>query len=219
MIYHPNPTKFIEDAGEFGALGKTLVALSNLEFAHDEFVFKMHEENKDFSIRLSKRFPRHFKEKTDFLIHAIVNVPKLRQVPIFQTGKLNLIWLQYQLDELYEIRSILSHGSVVFSEHTPERITWCFERFVSKKRNTWSREAVKISNGYLASVYWSAFAIRFYLWRLTECLDGTSSWEKDYQTDKEIRNNRKFFNQIDWFGSVVDHNKIMDIFPPLGPVE
>jgi hypothetical protein len=219
LIYHPNPTIFIENATEFGALGKTLVALSNLEFAHDEFVFKMYEANKELSIRLSNRFPRHFKEKTDFLIHSIANVSKLKQVPIFQTGKLDLIWLQYQLDELYEVRSILSHGSVFFSETTPERITWCFERFVSNKRNTWSREAVKVSNGYLASVYLTASTLRNYLWDLTACLQGTSSWEKDYQTDKEIRKNRILLNEIDAFMTIADDNKIMDIFRPLGPVE
>jgi len=219
LIYHPNPTSFIENASEFGALGKTLVALSNLEFAHDEFVFKMYKKNKEFAIQLSKRFPRHFKEKTDFLIHAISNVPKLRQVPIFQNGKLDLIWLQYQLDELYEVRSILSHGSVFFSETTPERITWCFERFVSTKKNTWSREAVKISNGYLASIHYSASAIRQYLWRLTECLEGTSNWEEDYQSDKVIRENRKLLDEMASFWTGVDDRRLTVIFPPLGPVE
>jgi len=150
LIYHPDPADFIASSGKYGALGKTLVALSNLEFSHDHFMFKMHETHQNLSIRLSKRFPRHFKEKTNFLINAVSNVEKLRQVPIFPTGELNLLWLQYQLDEIYEVRSVIAHGSIFFSESTPDRITWTFERFVKKEKNTWNREAVKMSNGYLA---------------------------------------------------------------------
>lgn len=66
MLFHPNPDQFIEDAKQYGALGETLVALSNLEFAHDEFIFKMYEIHKEFSLDISKKFPRQFEEKTDF---------------------------------------------------------------------------------------------------------------------------------------------------------
>lgn len=170
MIYHPNPTRFIANAVDYGALGKTLVALSNLEFAYDEFVLQMHEMNRDLSIDLSKRFPRHFKEKTNFLINAVSNVPKLRKIPIFSTGELNLLWLQYQLDELYEVRSMVAHGSIFYSEISPDRITWTFERVVKTEKNTWAREAVKISNGYLANVHYSASIIKHYFVRIKQCL-------------------------------------------------
>lgn len=219
MIYHPDPTDFIANTGEYGALGKTLVALSNLEFAHDEFIFKMHEMNLDLSISLSTRFPRQFKEKTNFLINAVANVKKLRQVPIFHTGELNLLWLQYQLDELYEIRAIIAHGSVFYSESTPDRITWTFERFVKKQKNTWTREAVKISNGYLASVHDTASAIKYYFADLTRCLEDNSCWEREYQADKEIRQNRKFLAEITDAGVVLEDDGCIDAFTPLGPVE
>lgn len=219
MIYHPDPTDFIANSGEYGALGKTLVALSNLELSHDEFIFKMHETNFDLSVSLSTRFPRHFKEKTDFLISAVANVPKLRKIPLFQTGELNLLWLQYQLDELYEIRAIIAHGSVFYSESTPDRIKWTFDRFVKKEKNTWTRESVKISNGYLASVHETASAIKYYLADLTRSLEDNSCWEREYQTDKEIRQNRKFFAELTVAGIIVDDNGWIDVFPPLGPVE
>jgi hypothetical protein len=219
LIYHPDPTDFIINSGEYGALGKTLIALSNLEFAHDEFVFKMHETDRDLSINLSKHFPRHFKEKTNFLINAVANVPKLRKFPIFQTGELNLLWLQYQLDELYEVRSIVAHGSTCFSESTPDRITWTFERVVKKEKMTWTREAVKISDGYLASVHYTASVIKHYLVLLIQCLAGNSCWEENYQEDKEIRKNRKFIAELKATGIVVEGNGWLNAFPPLGPVE
>jgi len=221
LLYHPDPTDFIENAGEYGALGKALVALSNLEFAHDEFVFKMHETHRDLSIGLSKQFPRQFKKKTNFLISAVAHVRKLRQVPIFQTGELNLLWLQYQLDELYGFRSMVAHGSVFISESTPHRITWTFERVipVPKEKNTWTREAVKISNGYLASVHYTAAAIKHYFVRLTKCLEDSSCWESEYQTDKKIRQNRRFLAELTAAGIVVDETGLIGAFPPLGPVE
>lgn len=219
MLYHPDPSDFIASSGDYGALGKTMVGLSNLEFAHDQFVFKMHEKNRDLSIALSKRFPRHFEEKTDFLINAVAHVQKLRQVPVFQTGELNLLWLKYQLCELYEIRSILAHGSIFFSESTPDRISWIFERFVKAGRNTWTREAVKISNGYLASVHLTATALKHYFVSLIQCLEGVSSWESDYQNDKEIRRNRKALADLVAEGTIVDPKGWIAAFPPLGPIE
>lgn len=219
MIYHPDPTDFIANSREYGALGKTLVALSNLEFAHDEFVFRMHETYLDLSVGLSKRFPRQFKDKTDFLINAVANLQELRQVPMFHTGELNLLWLQYQLDELYEIRAIIAHGSVFYSETTPDRITWTFERFVKKAANTWSREAVKISNGYLASVYSTALAIKLYLADLTRCLESNFCWEKEYQADKEIRQNRRDLAELTDAGVIFEDASCIKAFPPLGPLE
>ncbi len=219
MIYHPDPTEFIANSGDYGALGKTLVELSSLEFAHDSFVFKMHETNRDLSLSLAKRFPRHFKEKTDFLINAVTGVSKLRQVPIFQTGELNLLWLQYQLDELYGVRSIIAHGSVSLSETTPNRITWTFERFVQKERKNWTREAVKMSNGYLASVHCTASVIRRYLSNLRRCLEGGFCWEEVYQTDKEIRLNRKILAEVAASGVVSADSGWIGSLPPLGPVE
>lgn len=219
MLYHPDPTQYIEEASDFGALGSALVSLSNLEFAHDEFVFKVHEQNKELSLRLSKSFPRHFKKKTDFLVDAVWLIPKLRQVPMFVTGELNLQWLQYQLDELYEIRLIFAHGSVFLSETSEDRITWTFERFVSNRRNTWEREAVKISNGFLASVSWSAETIKQYIYALLRTLEGNSSWEREYQADKEIRSNRLMFAELKAFDVFGENVPSEFDFPPLGPIE
>lgn len=219
MLFHPDPTVFIASSGEYGALGRTLISLSNLEFAHDDFVFKMYESNRDLAVSISGRFPRQFREKTDFLIKAVASVRKLREVPIFQTGELNLLWLQYQLDELYDVRSILAHGSVFFSRSTPERITWTFERFVQRKNRTWGRDAVNISNGYLASVNWTAEGIKHYLVRLAECLEDSSCWESEYQADKEIRHSRKQFSELVAAGIFANDRGWVDAFPPLGPIE
>lgn len=195
-----------------------MVSLSNLELAHDIFIFKMHELYRDFSIKLSRRFPRHFKEKTDFLVNAVANLPPLKQVPIFQSGDLNLLWLQYQMDELYDIRSILAHGSIFFSETTPDRITWTFERFVQGQDKGWFRQGVKISNGYLASVDYTASALRHYLGDLVRCLEGSSCWEGNYQAYKEIRKNRKFLAELVALGVISQDDPWIKAFPPMDPV-
>jgi len=85
LIYHPDPTGFIASSEEYGVLGKTLVALSKLEFAHDEFVVKIREWDSELSIGHSKGSTRQFKNKTDFLINAVANVRKLPQYLMFQT--------------------------------------------------------------------------------------------------------------------------------------
>ncbi|MCF8510899.1 MAG: hypothetical protein K9G43_05580 [Rhodobacteraceae bacterium] len=219
MLYHPDPSHFIAKTYDYGAMGKALVALSNLEFAHDEFAFKMHSTHRDLSIALAPQFPRHFKAKTDFLINYVANIYELRQIPIFQTGELNLLWLMYQLDELYEIRSIIAHGSIFLSETTPDRITWTFERYVQSRKKTWTKEAVQMSNGYLASVDYTANAIRHYINSLIRCLEGSSSWEKNYQADKEIRRNRVHLARLLDAGFILDDKGWFKAFPPIGPVE
>lgn len=193
--------------------------LSNLEFAHDEFMFAMHKRHHDLSVSLSRKFPRHFKNKTDFLVNAVANVPELRQVPIFATGELNLLWLQYQLDEIYEIRSIIAHGSVFLTKRGADRITWRFERFVRKEKMTYALESVEISNGYLASVYYTASVIRHYLARLVHCLTDISCWESEYQADKEIRQNRKSLAELVALGVIDDSNKLINLFLPPEPIE
>lgn len=149
----------------------------------------------------------------------MANVQELRQVPVFLTGELDLVWLQYQLDELYEVRSIIAHGSVVYIRSTPHRITWTFKRIVQTQKKTWSSQTVKVSNGYLASVHYTAIAIKRYIVRLTERLENLSCWETEYQKDKEIRQNRKFLAELAEYFVVVDENGLMDKFPPLRPVE
>lgn len=129
------------------------------------------------------------------------------------------MWLQYQLDELYEIRSEIAHGSVFFSESTTDRIVWTFERYVRKQKGTWTREAVKISNGYLASVYYSASLLKNFLVRLKKCLEDVSNFEEEYQKDKEIRRNRRVFAELISFGHIVDDNGLVKAFPLLNPVE
>lgn len=219
LIYHPDPTSFIEESEEYGALGKTIVALSNLEFSHDKFVFCVHKNHRDLAVRLTRNFPRQFKDKTDFLINTILQIKKLREVPFYQTGELNLLWLQYQLDEIYEIRSIIAHGSIFLSESTADRVTWQFDRYVRSEKNTYTTESVRISNGYLASVHHTASAIRHYISRLKKHLEDESSWEIEYQADKKIRENRKFIDELFNTGAIDDQNRWIRSFPPLGPVE
>lgn len=218
MLFHPDPTKFIEESNEYGALGCAMIELSNLEFSHDQFIFAMYERHRDISLSFTDRFPRHFKHKTDFLIHSILHVSDLRKIPVFPTGELNLLWLQYQFDEIYGIRSMIAHGSVFYSESTPDRITWTFERYVQKDKHTWATESVKISNGFLASVQLTAHVLKHYLVSLTHCLQGISCWEKDYQADKDIRENRKFIAELSSLKVISDDGWI-NAFPPLGPIE
>lgn len=219
MMYHPDPSVFIQESKEFAALGRTQVALSNLEYAHDKFIFEMLEQNKNLALSFSPKFPRHFAKKTDFLISSILAMPKLRREPIFQDGELNLVWLQYQLDELYQIRSIIAHGSVFLTENSNNRVTWTFDRYVNKGKQKWAEESVKISNGYLASVHLTASTLKHFLYRLIRCLDGVSNWERDYQTDKEIRQNEKFFEELIQLGVLDESKSWLKNFPKKRPVE
>lgn len=214
MLFHPNPDSFIAETADYGAFGKAVIDLSNLEYAHDQFVFEVFNWSKDLALGLSNKFPRQFPDKTDFLIAAIAHVPMLRQYPMSALGELDLLWLQDQLDELYEIRAILAHGSVFYSEKQPNRITWRFERHTNLRKHTWGQEAVEMSNGYLASVSYTATYIRHYLLGITRCLAGRDSWEDVYRADKEIRKNNRLFRELEQLGILQETDWAVELPEP-----
>lgn len=196
-----------------------MVQLSNLEFCHDQFAFKVFNTNRELALSLSNKFPRHFRKKTDFLIHAVANVAELKKIPIFQTGELDLLWLQYQLDELYEIRSVIAHGSIIYSEIDADRINFSFDRVVRRERNSWRIERVEMTNGYLAHVEHTAFIIKGYIRELICALGGGSSWEDNYQFDKDVRESRRVIAEEIFFEQSSVEREWLETFPMLAPVE
>ncbi|MEW9921167.1 hypothetical protein AB2B41_16270 [Marimonas sp. MJW-29] len=209
LMYHQNPVGFEKESANFGTIGRTMVELSNLEWAHDKFVLTVNEKAPDFATSLSKKFPRHLKEKTDFLIHAIAHMPKLKQVPMFGDGTLNLQWLQYQLDELYQFRAALAHGSVLLTEIDDRGTVWKFDRFTRRRSNVYGEQHNSVGDGFLADVCTTADAVGHYINTLTRMLDDKESWERGYKCDLEIRQNHQKIAELVEYG-IVESDPFVD---------
>ena len=181
--------EYWKEASRYRTIGRAFVELSNLERIHDDFVLVTRRHHRVLADKLTTHFPRHFREKTDFLIGAIVAIPRLRMEPIFDDGSLSLQWLQCQLDELYDVRTVLAHGSVFTTDQHDTHTIWKFDRYRSGRAVEpvidWSHE---IGDGFLCDLWYTARRIKFYISGLRNILEDYShGWESDYQWYKEAR--------------------------------
>jgi hypothetical protein len=192
VIYNHDPKEFAAKSARYGVIGRTVVELSNLEFAHDQFILSVNKEWPSLASSLSSAFPRQFKAKTDFLVGAICAAPILRKQPIFGDGGLNLQWLQYQLDELYEVRAAIAHGSISYTETQGDSAVWRLDRVVQgARKGSWRTKSSMIGSEFMADVATTAHELRHYLSSLRDALEGRSDWESKYKSDCEIRGNHR----------------------------
>jgi hypothetical protein len=216
VIFHHDPRGYLAASAEYGPIGKAVMELSNLEFAHDQFVVSVNEKDSAFAARIAKDFPRQFRDKTDFLLVVLQEWRQLREIPIFSDGTLNLQWLQYQLDELYDVRAALAHGSLSLVERGDGWARWRLDRWVMiKERGTWTVASTTVGSGFLANVVATARALRRYLLNLVGAIEGTFKWEDAYKADIEIRANRESLRELvdlgafaapDWLNALIGKN-------------
>ena len=200
-MYHQNPEAFVAESSKFGPIGMALVQLSNLEFAHDCFILSYYKNNEELSLSISKNFPRQFREKVDFLISAIANFSILLKIPMFSDGALDLIWLQYQLDELYKVRSKLAHGSIFLTKTHDNGTTWRFDSVETPEKRKWVVTSTYISSTFLADTVKTARGLKQYLNHLKMGIEGEYTWEQTYKTDCEIRGNHRSYQEMVEFGA------------------
>jgi len=185
---------FKEEARSFGTIGKAIIDLSNLEFAHDSLIMGFHERWPDQALAISKSFPLQFKDKTDFVVQAVIRTPLLRTMPISRDGDLDLVWLQYQLDELYDMRAVLAHGSNFYREKKYDYTTWYLDRYEKAGKGARRITKSQIGDGHLARISTTAKAMKIYFWNLHNLVSKHETWEKIYKTDIEVRENRRLLH-------------------------
>lgn len=216
-MYHPNPKEFLDSCDQYKSIGGIVVALSNLEFAHDNFVLAVNRSNPKLASKISRKFPRQFRQKTDFVICVIAHSFTLRQTPIFGDGSLDLQWLQYKLDELYELRAAIAHGSILYSKTSDKGTLWRLDRIVSTEKNRWGEQSLEIGTSYLADVWLTTKVLKHYLVRLTRVIENGDSWEADYKIDCEIRAN--LARSAEWVElGIVESDPFLEAFKK-GPIE
>jgi len=214
VIYHGNPKAFVDSAADYGAIGRALVVLSNLEFSHDQLMLTVSKVHPSLATKLRPTFPRQYRQKVDFLIGLLVELPKLRRIPIIGNS-LNLIWLQYQLDELYEVRNVIAHGSIFYTEKGEGGFSWKFDRVVKgSSGGTWTIASTFIGSSFLADVVNTAMLLKLYLGTLDMAVQDQFDWEKHYKEDCEMRANARVIKEEinaglyaadDWILQLVSH--------------
>lgn len=190
-MHHHDPEAFVAQSAKFGAIGKALVTLSSLEWQHDQLMLSVRRHRSSVALSISPRFPRHFRAKTDFLIELLWMCPDLRRVPIIDDGSLNTLWLQYQLDELYDFRARLAHGSIYLEEKLPSGTCWHFDQVVNTGRHEWSIATTSVGDGFLADIAATAKHLTLFLSRLRRAVECNYDWHQSYKANLVARENRR----------------------------
>lgn len=182
-MFHPSPDEFAGASAEYGSFGRAAAALSRLEYQNDLFILAVRNREPSFACHLSRRFPRQFREKTDFTIRAIAAFPELRKIPIGGIF-LDLHWLGYQLDELGDVRNATAHGAVTMRNIQDRGTIWKSERVLAGKKVL---EGVinEMGNGFLVDVFRTASSIRIHLHWLDNGLTREYDPETAYEVYKE----------------------------------
>jgi hypothetical protein len=214
---HPDPMEFLRSSERYGPIGMAIVYLSNLEYAHDQFIVAVNGQHPELALKMSKRFPRQFNDKVDFLVSSIIYIRHLRRTPIFSDGSLNLQWLQYQLDELYQLRATLAHGSIFQSTRHPNGAVWKLDRYVkrsSEKNGLWGEISYEVGSTFLADAILTAQALKHYVLDLTNTLLNENYWEDNYKVQCKIGENiTEYGKWMDADGTGFMELKVMDPHP------
>lgn len=204
-MIHSDAAAFLEKSAAYGPIGLAMVNLSNLEYAHDRFIFEVNRLYPELAEKMNKSFPRQYKDKIDFLVTCIIEIAHLRTVPVLSNGELNLQWVHYQLEELYQIRTTLAHGSVFLSETYPGGAIWKFDRFEQEKgspRGVWTETSWKIGSGLLADATQTAQTLKYYLFNLFKTLGDPDYWERMYKNQRVLLKNRSTVGYLVELGDV-----------------
>ncbi len=173
-----------------------IVAVSRLEFAFDDFLFEFAKRHEKVARDLARTYPFKIRERVDLLIAALIKVRELRTQPIFTDGFMELNWLGYALDELFEERNAIAHGASFFREIRNERIVVHFHRYVRTSRNTYEQTKYIISNVGLAHLTDRAHALRRYLESLHRFLTSGQGWEENYKIQSRVHDNWRMLKKL-----------------------
>ncbi len=165
------------------------MAVSRLEFAIDDFLFGFSESYEQVARALTRTYPFKMSERVDLLISILIEVKELRTQPIFFDGFLDLNWLGFALDELFEERNSIAHGASFFRETRDDRTLFHFYRYSREAKNRYQRVEYRISNYGLAHLTERAHVLRRYLENLLRFIQLGEGWEQDYKVQAEICDN------------------------------
>lgn len=198
---------------EFAPIGELVVAVSRLEYALDDFLFRFSSRHKDTAESLTKTYPFKIKERIDLVISVLICEPGLRTQPIFSDGFLDLNWLAFALEELFNERNHIAHGASFFHEVDADRTVYHFYRYTRVSKNAYERVQYSISNYGLEHLSKRAHVLRRYFDRLSDYMEGGEGWEQHYKAQAESSDNWRMLAQL---GIAQKHPETGKLFIPAG---
>ena len=197
MLECTDYTDFENKAKVYAALGCAISEISSLEHRIDGLIVAVNETDPELASNLDSKFPRHFDNKIDFIIGLIAINPKLKRIPIFGNGSLDLQWLDTQLTEIFGARAALSHGEVIVTLDPSGHPIYKMTRYVSgKKAEPIALKHTTMGAGFLADLVETTRHLALYFSTLSLAWKGEYDPEEAYQHQKKIDANWSWLKEL-----------------------
>ena len=105
-------------------------------------------------------------------------------------------WLQYQLDELYDLRRGFAHGAIAFVELDARGPIYHLEHVVQSEKRAWGRRSIQVGSGFLADICTTAEHLARYFHNLRMKIRGEYSWEKIYKDQCQISESNIYLREL-----------------------
>ncbi|WP_284265461.1 hypothetical protein [Roseicyclus amphidinii] len=185
------PTEFLEECRDYGALGLTIARFSRFEHALDGFVWAVAECCPKVASAFSNKPPHTYKEKFDFLRFCLLSVPQLRRVPMYSDGTMNFTSLFLMAEEIVSLRKFVAHGAIFATHHVDDRISnYTLTKWRITKASA-TEHSVKVGIVTLDEIGRNADTLRRLLQNYSLLLKGQLDIAEEEKRQREIRNNRK----------------------------
>ena len=203
MILQHQSDGLAQKAEDFGEVGAVIVEVSAYELSLDKFIFRIAKRMPKLAKSISGRFPMRWQNKVEFLIATLSAVPQFRTMPIFDDGFWTEDYIWYSSAQMFDVRNHLAHGDVTCIEINKAHRIWTAEKMRVRPSTDGKGQMVgliryRYSTALLEAIYHDATVMGRYLRRLCAQFDRHETWEKWYQGEKEMADNRRALGELDF---------------------
>ncbi|WP_142593718.1 hypothetical protein [Pseudorhizobium endolithicum] len=178
------------DAKMYAALGVFTARCASLEHIVDKFLFCYGNTRTPLVCRTTN-FPATMEAKVDFIVSAYIEDRRLRSCGDAD-DRLDLNAIGYLMDEVWDARKHLIHGSLYFSRHDGTDFSFTSSRYTRVSKNRYEVVSFRISRGAILRLLDNIAYLKAVLRVALDILDGG---DPKTQYD-EIRKGRLQFREL-----------------------
>lgn len=176
----------------YSAIGYFTSQVAGLEFLLDECIFLIARKCRRLAHSLSKKIPFKMKEKIDFLIWTLVSIPKLREIGD-SDGFLNLNFIGYAFEELWDFRNYCIHGNIGFINIGEDNFMFRSSRYSRADGHNSFMTTYEIRKKYIEMMLDNNKYLKSMIFRIIDILNG-----KDLKKElDEVMRGRAMIREIE----------------------
>lgn len=191
----------MEKSKSYGEIGLVISEVSAYELALDTFIAAVATQKPKLAKSVASRFPMKWEAKVEFCLRVLSGVPELRTMPIYDDGYWSADHIYYSSAQLFDVRNHLAHGAIFSTVINGAGKVWTaekmnVERGIDGKGQMIGVARYKFTSYLLEVVYKDSVTLRKYFERLVKQMEVGETWERWYQSEKLMANNRAWLRDL-----------------------